>query len=311
MHSISPYLIRSYNKNLTTKKKYCVLNKIGQKDLLIMLRDFITPRTKTEGGESFINKFETTKQVYFFSDINFDATKRTIHGWFNVGHYGISSDILNIETGDLDYLKTTKNADMIKHYFKFNIPLDVDEGVCIFHNYNGRGVKSLFEKIFSPIFKAVTTLNIQLNPLPYEKAIQKWADANVKSLSVKRFEGAQDLVDYIEANKHIESEITLKPKRGKNFGLFSDFKNPDSEQHELIEILKPLGSQITTVLKLGDQSRTFTIGQDDSNPICQIDVDEVVISDQGIPDLTLMNNWVNVIINEYLEQLHPLPPEPS
>jgi len=314
MHSISPYLIRSYNSNASTNDKYFSLNRVGQKDVLLLLNDFISENSKApddEPSEEFLNNDNLNKQVYYFSDVSFDAQKRTIHGWFNVGQYGTASDILRIETGDLAYRKTTKDADMTRHFFKFNLPVDVSRGICIFHTNRGHGIKTLFSDLFSIYFRQKTSSNIQFKPMSYEKALQKWADANVKEIRVKGFKGISDVADKLNGMGNNDINIVIKSNRGAAFGLFKQYTEQDTEQQKLVEMLEPLGVKTQTVLEINGKRRVFNIGHDEDNSICQIDVDDEVTLIDGIPILSSMNTWVDDILKEYIDQLYPQPQEPS
>jgi hypothetical protein len=300
MHSISPYSVRCFNQNLPSKDKYCTLNKVGSKDALVLLHEFIKPRCNS------LSNYTKTKQAYYFSNINFDEKERRLSGWFNVGNHGMAGDIINIKTGKKDFRKTIDNADMIQHYFQFYLPLDVNEGFCIFHSYRGHGVKTLFCNIFSPYFFQQTSLNIGLNPLAYEKAFQDWTDANVKELHVTSFNGVKDIADSIKNLGHHEAKLTLTPKkRGGCFGKLSDLKTKGTDQFRLVEILNSLGSQTKTVVELNGKRRTFIVGKNENNPICQIELDEKVKMEHGLPEFESLHLWVNDILSEYSKKMYP------
>jgi hypothetical protein len=300
MHSISPYSVRCFNKNGPKNDKYCVLNKVGSKDALVVLHDFISSH-----NASLVSHVKT-KQAYIFSNINFDAKERKLSGWFNVGSHGMASDILNIKTGNKDFVKTIDNADMVQHYFQFHFPLNRNEGLCCFHSYRGRGVKTLFSEIFAPYFLAQTSLNMQFNPLAYEKAFQPWVDANVKELHITKFTGLKDIADASKKMGHCEAKLILTPdKQNKFFGKFSDLTKKGSEPYLLVEHLSGLGSQTKTVVELNGKKRIFIVGADESSSVCQIELDDDLIMDNGAPQFDSMHSWVNDILSDYLKKLYP------
>ncbi|MCG8612278.1 MAG: hypothetical protein MI864_17285, partial [Pseudomonadales bacterium] len=140
MHSMSPYVIRCFNPAIESNKredKYCVLNKIGQNDLFNILKAFVS--SKSENYQIV----EHSQQVYKFSDVVYDEKNRHIWGWFQVGTYGIKTDIINIESGDVDFEKAQNNAEILKHYFHIYIPVGFNESICMMHSYRGHGVKTL------------------------------------------------------------------------------------------------------------------------------------------------------------------------
>lgn len=302
MHSISPYLIRCFNPAIESKKakdKYCVLDKIGQHDLYNLLKVFLSAKTEN------YQLVEDTKQVYKFSELSFNDETRHIYGWFQVGTYGMKTDIINIESGQVDFEKAKNNAEIIKHYLHMYIPAGFNEAICMMHSYRGHGVKTLFTDIFSPYFREATTLNLQLSPLAYEKAIETWQEANTKELKIIKFEGLKDIADQIKNLGHEEQELIMKPPRKGTFGQLKDFFNPNSEQAKIVEVLSELGSQIKTVVELNGKKRTFTVGADALNSVCRIDFDDSVLMQEGAPMIESLNSWILVIINEYVTVMYP------
>jgi len=237
--------------------------------------------------------------------MTFDVESRHIWGWFNVGTYGIKTDIINISTGEVDFEKAQDNAEIIKHYFHIFIPIGFNEAICMMHSYRGKGIKTLFHDIFSPQFRETTSLNIQMHPLAYDSAIEAWQQATTKELRVTKFTGISDLADQISGLGHDEQTLILKPPRGGTLGLLCDYFNPNSEQARIVEVLSELGSQIKTVVEIDGNKRTFTVGENASNSICQIDLGDGVLYESGSPEMTSMHNWIRVIINEYSITMYP------
>lgn len=302
MHSISPYAIRCCNPALPAKQRYFTLDKIGQNDLFELIKNFITPKI----GSHSSNK--DSKQTYSFSDVTFDKNQRKIYGFFNVGNFGIANDIINSDTGATEFTKTIKSADVIKHYFQFFLPIGYDEGFCVFYSYRGNGIKTLFYEEFNPIFKSTTTFKLQMNPLSYEKAFKAWSDANVKEIKVTKFSNVPDPADIPKYKGHIEAEITLKPD-GKllSFGKFVNFQKSGTDENALAEYLNGIGSQTKAVVQIGTKKRTFAIGANESNSICQIELDNTVIINDGIPDLSSIHIFSDGIIGEYTDELYKKP----
>lgn len=301
MHSISPYSVRCFNSALEgeVKDRYSILDKIGSHDLFNLLEIFIKNKT-----DKFI-LLEKNKQIYRFSNVKFDKEKREIHGWFNVGSYGIKSDIIDINTGETDFTKSKNNAEIIKHYFQFFLPKGLNEGVCILHSFRNVGIKTLFNEVFNPFFKTHTNLSLQMNPLSYDKALRVWQEANAKEIKVMSFVGIKDIADRIKGLGHEEQELTFKPPRKSSFGKFGDFFNQKSEAAKAVEVLSEFGKEIKTVVELNGRKRTFRVGYNMSNSVCQIEVDTEVDLIDGVPKLDSMHSWCSGIINEFCSRIYP------
>lgn len=301
MHSISPYLIRCFNPAIEGKveQRYSNLDKIGQNDLFVLICTFI----KNQSGQYQI--IEKTKQVYNFSEISIDERYREIYCWFNVGHYGTKTDIIDVTTGKIDYKKTNKNAEIIKHFIKFYIPRNVNEAMCFFHSYRGDGIKTLFSNIFCDYFNEATKLNLQIKPLSYKKAITAWLDAQIKEIRVVKFSGLKDIADQVKHLGHNEQVLSIKPPRKGSFGKFKDYITKDTNEYQMIEVLSDFGSQIKTVVEFEGRKRTFTVGSNASEPIAEIELDDNVILVDGFPELKSIAAWVKEIIKDFNKHIYP------
>ncbi|EAA9217168.1 hypothetical protein EAP12_14085 [Salmonella enterica] len=300
MHALAPYLFRCYNPNAAREQRYSALSNIRDLDLLDILYDFIQ-----QYNAGYILS-EETKQVFRFNEIVRDENNREIYGWFESGYYGTKTDIINIETGDVDFEKTKNNAEIIRYYVHFYIPRDVNEGMAFLHTYRGDGIKTLFMNLFSDYFKRVTNLVIQMNPLAYDKAIEKWMDAIAKEVRVTKFHGVRDVAEQARRLGHNEQELVIKPPRNSGLGRLRDYLSRDSEQYQLVEVLKEYGETVKTVVELGDgRKRTFRIGTNVRGAVCEIIFDkEQVIFNDGMPEITSLNRFVDAVILEYIQLLY-------
>jgi hypothetical protein len=301
MHSISPYLLRCFNPHLPGKQheKYAPLDRVGQYDTFSLLESFITARTTR-----FANVPES-QQVYRFSNMVFDSRKREIYGWFQVGSYGTRTDIIDIENGNVDFEKDQNNAEIINHFIHFYTPKPFNEGIAILHSYRGNGVKTLFESIFKPYFNQYSRLNLQINALSYDKAIEAWQNANAKELKVTRFVGLSDITDQLNSLGHQEQELIIRPKKNGTFGKLKDYFIQGSEQARAVELLSPLGTQVKTVVEQNGKKRTFRVGHSTASSLCEIELDAHVRLEDGNPELSSIHSWCVSIIKEYSVSMYP------
>lgn len=301
MHSVSPYLIRCFNPAMEGRieQRYSNLDKIGQNDLFDLVCKFINNHSQQ------YHIIEETKQVYNFSEININAKYREIYCWFNVGFYGTKTDIIDVTTGNVDYQKTQKNAEIIKHFIKFYIPKDVNEAMAFFHSYRGDGVKTFFNTLFSEYFHEQTKLNIKIKPLSYQKAIRAWMDAQIKEIKVVKFSGLKDIADQVKFLGHNEQTLLIKPPRKGTFGKFKDYITKDTNEYRMVEVLSEFGSQIKTVVEFEGKKRTFTVGANASEPISEIELDDSVKLIDGFPELKSIALWVKEIIKDFNKHIYP------
>ncbi len=298
MQFISPYSIRVTEKG---HRKPLVLQDI---DFLKLLKDCIE-----HSKNNSINCDDSSKCAYIFDQFFLDKSTGKLHGWFKTGHYGIASDIHDIETGNVDFRKGTKQSDLLQHYFQFHVRLDPsNEGICMLHSYGVHGIKTILNDVINEYFSTLPTpLVCQLKPLAYDSALAEWTKKNVTELRVTKFKRLDDVADTMVKFGHEEdfdTEIRVKSKGG--FGSLVSFITGDSNEAKLAEVLSSFGTQVTAVVNNNGKSRVFKIGADAENQICQIEMDENdVTMAHGVPELSSIHAYVNDIVSEYVSALYP------
>lgn len=305
MHSLAPYLVRCFNSNLPGKNedKYAVLDEIGSHDTFDLLQKFISLQNKE------FSMIEEEKLVYRFADFKFDTSTRLISGWFQLGHYGTKTDIINVKTNQIDFKKTQMNAEIINHFIYISLPKSYNKGIVLLHAVRNNGIKTVFFNLFSEYFKNVTNFNFQMNPLSYDKALSEWDNAITKEIRLIKFTGLEvlnDIADRLKNLGHNDEQVMLfKPKRSKDFGRFIDFFNKDSEQAKIIELLTPLCSQVKAVVDLNGRKRVFSVGNNSSNSICEIEAPDNIVRDFENLEYESIHNWCHGISQEFAISLYP------
>lgn len=302
MHSICPYTVRCYDSDLdpkVVKNKYSVLDNIRGHDLYEILRAYIE-----QYEENYID-FPARKTIMRFRNAEYSPTLRIIHGWLDVGTYGVRTDIVNRDTGEVDFKKTQQNAEIIPHYFCFLLPTGCDEGIALLASFQGRGIKTLFGESFFAHFTQRTHLRLQMNPLSYDKAMKEWQESNTIEIRGKQFVGYSDLADALSGLGHEETDIVFKPPKMGTLGKFSTFKNKSSVEYKAVEALSGMCSQVRAVVKLGARKRVFRIGPDRNNSVCQIELDESVTLSGGMPELQSIHSWGKELLREFVRTVYP------
>lgn len=299
MFSVSPYLFRSYNKDIMGPKgaHYSQLSNIAGWDLYELLKVFI------DNNENYTVK-DDSKQVYRFENLDFDDENRIVSVWFCVGFYGIQTDIIDIKTGSVDFEKAEENAEIIKYFMCFFVPQGYDEAIALTSNYRSNGVKTLFYSLFSDYVSCKTTQKLQMNPLSYDKALKSWLDARTTEIRCTKFSGCKDITDQITLLGHEEQELVFKPKKNKSLGKLRDFFS-NGDKLQVIEVLSKTSGVIKCVVEMDGKQRTFKLGNNASNILCEIELDENVDIINGVPEFKSMQKWCKEIINEYAKRMYP------
>ncbi len=147
MHSLAPYTIRTYDQQyFRLHNTYPPLDKIlGRLDLYEIFKDCFT-----EQGIDF-HIVEDEKKIYRIVSLQVDDKTRIIKGFLQQGSYGLKSDIINIDTGNIDYAKTEKNAELINYYFYLKLPLTYNEGFAFFQSYKSVSAKTIIFNILNSV----------------------------------------------------------------------------------------------------------------------------------------------------------------
>jgi hypothetical protein len=300
MHSLAPYTIRSFNSNLPgkTEDKYAALDKVGSHDTFKILCDLVNSK------KSEFHIIEESKQVYRFNRVEIDDDKRILCGWFQLGSYGMKTDIINVTTGKVDYKKTQENAEIINHFIYISMPRGYNEGISLLHLYRGNGFKTVFYDLFRKHFSEITKCNLQMNPLSYDKAMTEWENANAKEIRLIKFCGLSDIADTIKKLGHDEQVLILKSPRKGTLGKLRDYWNKESEQAKAIELLTPVCAKIKTVVELGGKKRIFSLGHNVDNAICEVEAPEDLELEFGNPKYEAIKAWCVEIASEFSSALY-------
>lgn len=286
MHALAPYSVKCFAQEKQGKRedKYYSLDKLpGGYDLLTLLSSFINARN------NFVLD-ENSKQVFRFSDIELDNKNRVLSGWMHCGLYGNKRDIIDITTGNVDYVKTKSKAEVVKYFFSFWIPKSKTEGIMLFHTIKSDGQKTLFLNVFDEYFKRYVSKNLLVRALSHQKAIQHWLNAEAREIVVEKYSGNNDITDGLYNNDTATTSLTMKAKKNKRLGLFKDFQK-GGDQEAVVKMLAEFGNQVKVHVTLDGKNKVFSVGPNAKQSICQIELDDSVIVDDEGPVLSSIKPW--------------------
>ncbi|NNP74140.1 hypothetical protein A7P53_15915 [Acinetobacter defluvii] len=303
MHSLAPYTIRTYDQQyFRLHNTYPPLDKVlGRLDLYEIFKDSFT-----EQGIDF-HIVEDEKKIYRIVNLQVDDKARIIKGFLQQGSYGLKSDIINIDTGNIDYAKTEKNAELINYYFYLKLPLTYNEGFAFFQSYKSVSAKTIIFNILNKYYKEKSGLVLQFKPLTDDKSFDEWKKkAQVKEIKLTKFTGIDDKAQRISNLGHrenIETVLIVKPKKG-NFGLLKNFLTQDTDQFKAVEVWEEECQQVKTVVSLNGKNRTFTVGRNQTTALCEIEAPDYIEVQGGLPTPESLNRWFEEIDQEFTRSLY-------
>lgn len=299
MHSLDPYTLKVNNgsRSKNVSDNYFILNKINGRDAYIVLKEFITSKLNHK------SKYNSTS-VYIFSDVVFDDDKRILYGWFKVGKYGSARDIIDVESGDVDFNKTEKNAEMIEHFFYFDIPLERNEGIVLFHAIGGGGIKTIFYDILKEYFRGKTGFIPNFMPMGFKKAFDEWKKADAKQIRLIAYNKSSDITDDIAGLGHVETSIILKPQRNQLLGALDEYLTPESEKYKVVSSLREHCEKIQIQVELGGKTKVINIGPGRKAEICSIEAPDDLKMVKGNPTFGAMRDWCEETAKDFSKQMY-------
>ncbi len=310
MHSVTPYLVRSFKERNKEKKEsdFHNLHSVNHHSLLELIYKYMQSRSAN------VYDFPEDKRVYNFQNVSYDKARHTVTAFMQVGKYGVKKDIIDKHTGKQRFPQTEDDADILKHFIQFTIPPNATEGIALFHKSHGVGIKTLFDKLFKPVFLRKTKAVLQVTPYAHSEALQNWTNsALVKEIVVKGYVPSSDIAENVGRMGEVNTEFSITPKRQKkgkiaSLGKLKGFvtKQPSPER-QMVETLSQFGSSIKTVAELNGVKRTFEVGNlDKSGPSCDITIteDDDVELDGGQPVFNSIRKWCVPLTNDILKGVY-------
>ena len=153
------YTIRLREKNDT--KKLLDLSNFGGKneDLYEIIKTYLESQKPKAGMNPKIYK-EGNKKTLFFNTVDYDDKKREIRSRVDIGEYGLSYPLIDVDTGATKYTAERNDTTALPINFYINIPNSLTQkgikrthGIIVFEKFRNRGAKGLFHENFDKYFK--------------------------------------------------------------------------------------------------------------------------------------------------------------
>lgn len=312
MITISPYSLRSFNKEKKENKEnngYELMDNIkGEFDLFDLTREFCEKNKA-------VNQKDDDSKIYFeLIEFVVDSEERKISFTYNVGEYGSKSNIVDVDTKVVSHEKKTNEAEINEYLFTMYFPKNKDESFLFMQCIRGRGILTKFSDLFRQFYKDKTDLVIQINPLTYQKAMEKWLEGEVKEYKFINFLPFEDKADFKKSLGHdeVRTEYTVRPRKSKK-GFLKRYtlKQVLEEESNIIEVMDDLiarSDKMKVVVELNGKPKTITIGKNASEPVYQIEPDEgdLEFDDGNNPTKESLEKWIDHIYTDFTESMYSM-----
>ena len=306
MITISPYSLRSYNKD--NKSYEQIDNILGKFDLFDLVDEFCQKNIN-------INQKDDDAKVYFeLTDYQVDKTERKASLTFSVGEYGSKSNIIDVDTKAVSHEKKPNEAEINEYIFVMYFPKSKDESFLFMQCIRGVGILTKFSDLFKQFYRAKTGLVIQINPITYKKAMEKWLEGDVKEYRFINFQPFEDKADFKESFGHneVQTEYVVKPKRSRS-GFLKLFKLKDilDQESEVIELMDDIitrSERMKVLVELDGKPKTISVGRSSSNPNYQVepDEDDLDFDDGNNPTKESLEKWIHRIYTDFIDSMYSM-----
>ena len=298
-YSLSIYRI-SINRRLNKDDKMCLSDYDNGKDLLFQLKDLFES-WKVENNQTnspLVIKDEDEKKIsrilrHTNGTFELHILGRYISGIIESGEFGTEENIINSNTGELQYHKKTEDAQMIPFFFMFNIPENSRYGYLIIERIGNIGIfstltksiqkyigKSIEEKLVLKIepFMIKEVLNRNLNVVSDAKKVILKGVRN-QNLSLSQI--TENLIE----EEHVQTDVVYKAPRNRFLQIRNWLDKLNSSKNEKghytfqdIEY-----ADVAFELKIGGNIRTISIARINGLGTYLEITDSVTIGSNGYP----------------------------
>lgn len=257
--------------------------------------------------------FKDAEQYKVFRVTEYMTEEKLVKGIIEIGDYGMSAELIDIESADKTYEKSTTEAEMIPHYFLAYLPPNVNQGIIILQKNSGRGVQTA---LFRDFERQIKDYNPKGKVNFYPMLPRDFIDELTKKgrFTKIRFIRYNQLVDVTDAYrqerlgkaKSVEgtTEFTYQPERNRNFSemlrnLTIEAIKDSSKMGNMAEAIGYECDNVKVEVELGGRKKTINLNRLESLK-ADIDITETIQTNKdGHPEFFS----IDAIAIDFLESI--------
>lgn len=256
---VEPYAV-SITKRWKQNDKYLPLDNFADgSDFCGLLNSWLSPLQTSP--RAFPERFKAAKITSYRNQSRF------LRGRLQVGNYGFSSPIVNVETGMRSYEKQKIDADLIPYYFAFYIPSDCNYGVALLQKMGVFGIKSIIDDLIKTEFKDLyDDLTLNIRPLAPADAAKNALQHDIHEVRFVQHAIPADIAGKFTNKQHPQGKITISVETSEDpmaklNSLLGKIINGESEIPDLLEFDEFTPDSLKAVIQMGDRQRIMEISE--------------------------------------------------
>jgi hypothetical protein len=226
------------------------------------------------------------------------------------GIYGSSSEIKNIETQEITYIKQANESEERPFYLFIVIPKDVpnvkvQKGMFIFQNVGPFGVKTIttdyIKQFFATNYSITLTCKSVAPKLFIDRVLKK---DNINQLIMTKNHISSDSSDNIGRGYGVETRVISSLRFGEDIWqrIFSKITNFIAGRHNLFEFEEKEYNELKVTAIIGDKSRVINLHNIENLSIIE-SIPNTIKGLDGHPKKDELINYLRDVAEEYLREM--------
>lgn len=261
-----------------------------------------------------IDKKEEYQKTFYCEHNDEDIVEfeeyKCIHAIIYSGNYGSSSEIRDIETRDLKYKKTPKEADERPFYIYIVIPKDnsdvtVQKGIIFFQNIGPYGIKTIATDYMRQFFKKKYNIQLKINTVAPQLFVEKVLKKDsIKKIIMIKNHMSIDSSDNINYGYGVETRTLAKFTFDDGLWgkVMSGIKHCLKGKTNYFEFENKQYSDLKLVVNIGDRNRTVDVHNIENLSIIESIPDEIK-DPSGWPNKEKLLEYFATVTREYLSKM--------
>ena len=309
MKKVGLSVYRFYIKNRDDEK--VELHNIENYNLLQYLGDSIYAEQYAYFRDAKSEKVYCFDQIELQVEVNEENREvySSIYGSIKSGHYGERTEIINIETGNIEHNKEDNEADVLPYAFAIVVAAgEMDQGIVVIQSFAGIDIKRiLHQRISNYIERIGNEYRVEMKPLvPQEILDNYFIEGSLKSVRFIQNIVPEEDSDRFGLNRNVGNMVKELKFRNPVGFLVNNALRIDMwrrgliEHNRIVEIDDFEYDELKLDFKIGNSMKTIKMS-DIENLKLSIDVTDDVQTIGGIPKFENLKLLIKDVTYRYLE----------
>jgi hypothetical protein len=237
---------------------------------------------------------------------------RILSGILETGEWGYTTQLQNVESGEITYDRQIDESENFPFYFLIQIPEASRRGIVILQRFGNRGIRTQlltdFQNYFSTQFD---DFRVHINPLAPGSVIDQYLsnEGRVTAIRLIQFQTPDDIAALYnrreEATEDVYTEFIIHAKARKHIPIFRRLRDVIEGRRQVANLVEIQGIEPNIVklnIEFRGKPRTIDLGNVNEMRAYYDITDQVETGEDGHPEF----NSIDGLARELLAELNVL-----